>query len=133
MCTSHGDVLIERCALPYSTYSYRRGKEGCLRLSLNWSLFFCLSSSMACLPCLRPPLFLHAKFDSNNGPMKGMQKLRLHWKWRTLPIGSSQPFSLGLPSSASSQELLVVQRLPRPSPCICLPSPGSVFRVMLLP
>src|SRR5215467_5840350 len=121
MCTRHRDVLLERFALPYATYSWRRGKEGCLRLSLNWSLYFCLSFSMACLPCLRPPLFLHVKFDFNNGLMKGMPKLLLHWKWRMLLIGSSQPFNLGLPSSASSRELLVVQRLPRHSRCIYLP------------
>src|SRR5437870_8652456 len=129
----HRDFRTQRFAMPPSACYDRKGKERCLLPPSNLLLSFCLSLSMACLPCLRPPLFPHAKFDSNNGPMKAIQKLSLLWKWRTLPIGSSQPFSLGLPSSASSQELLVAQRLPRDSPSISVPSPGSVPIVMPLP
>src|SRR5436305_5570791 len=129
----HRDFRTQRFAMPPSACYDRKGKERCLLPPLNLLLSFCLSSSMACLPCPRPPLFPRAKFDSNNGPMKAIQKLSLLWKWPTLPIGSSQPFNLVLPSSASSQELLVAQRLPRDSPSISVPSPGSVPIVMLLP
>src|SRR3989440_10730915 len=109
----HRGFRTQRFAMPPFACYDRKGKERCLLPPLNLLLSSCLSSSMACLPCLKPPLFPHAKFDSNNGPMKAIQKLSLLWKWPTLPPGSSQPFSLGLPSSASLQELLVSQRLPK--------------------
>ena len=88
---------------------------------------------MAYLPCLRPPLFLHVKFDFNNGLMKGMQKLPLRWNWQMPPTDSSQPFSLGLPLLALSQELLEVQRLPEHSLCTYAPCRGSLPQVMPLP
>src|SRR5256884_2975163 len=129
----HRDFRTQRFAMPPSACYDRKGKERCLLPPLNWSLSFCLSSSMACLPCLRPPLFLHGKFDFNNGLMKGMQKLPLRWNWQMPPTDSSQPFSLGLPLLALSQELLEVQRLPGHSLCTYAPCPGSLPQVMPLP
>src|SRR6059058_3485653 len=66
---------------------------------------------------------------ANEGDTKALAALEM----ANAPNRLLSTVQLGLPSSASSQELLVAQRLPRDSPSISVPSPGSVAIVMPLP